>query len=127
MILHQFHSNQFFFIMYCPTPTSSMTSPDELWAEPAIPPSPTPSTISITNLTPDSKYDSPYTNPVTDNNLFSNNWPPLSPILPHADQPNNHMDDTYILHTPVNHNIDDLPQNITIMNDTYVPYNFYKF
>ena len=38
---------------------------------------------------------------------------------------NYNMNDT-LSHTPNNHMIPDLPQNITIMNDTYISYNFYK-
>ena len=54
-----------------------------------------------------------------------NTWSPISPI-PICYEPNSpSMNDTYV-HTPNNHVLNELPQNLTIMNDTYIPYNFHK-
>ena len=59
-------------------------------------------------------------------NLIYPTWPPLSPILPHNDTTHDHMDDTY-LHTPNDHLLDELTLNITILNETYIPYKLHKF
>ena len=122
-----------------PTPssihlTNSPTTSHSLWAEPAPPPSPTPSSIALshtTSLTPTHNNSPNYynnTSPLTPIPNKFDTWPPISPI-PMCYEPHNltnsNMNDTY-LHTPNNHMMDDLPQNITIMNDTYIPYNFYK-
>ena len=119
-----------------PTPTSihfTPSSTSSLWAEPAPPLSPTPSTINLTHTTPNpSKVFTPYNTPCHSNpnhpdtpTAVFNTWSPISPI-PICYEPNSpSMNDTYI-HTPNNHVLNELPQNLTIMNDTYLTYNFYK-
>ena len=84
-----------------------MSVPDDSWADPAPIPSPNLSPISLSQ-TPSNFNPYPPTN-----------FPSISPILPHSDLTKYHVNDTY-LHTPNNHPISNLPNNITIMNDTYI-------
>ena len=91
-------------------------------------PSPTPSSIALshtTSLTPTHNNSPNYYNNTSPLTPIPNNfdtWPPISPITmcyePH-NLTNSNMNDTY-LHVPNNYMMDDLPQNITIMNDTYI-------
>ena len=74
----------------------------------------------ISDVTIESIDDEPYPNSLTPTKLFPSTFPPLSPILPYNEtsvhNTNNH-----------DHTVDDLPQNTTIMNDTCISHNFYKF
>ena len=114
-----------------PTPSSihltpSSTSSHDLWAEPVPPPSPTPSSMNLSHITPTSPIHTNSPSPPHANNFET--WPPISPIRTCQETfnlTNMSMNDTY-LHTPNNHMLNELPQNLTIMNDTYIPYNFYK-
>ena len=104
-----------------------------LWAAPADPPTPTPSSLNLSLTTCECSNTQPNSvtqhTPPSNNPLFVDSWPPISPILPcsHKSYLNEipNMNDTHTYESN-NHTLNDLPQNITIMNDTYISYNFYK-
>ena len=106
----------------CLTPTTSQDTGQDLWSEPAPPPSPTPSSLVL---------DSPSTLSLTHHANLSpliNSLPTpwfISPIYQSADNLSPLLNDTFT-YIPKNHFLNDLPQNLTLMNDTYIPYNYYK-